>query len=93
MPAPKSTEQTTEQPAPSYPVIETFVERASRDDVEVLFTQVRDALAGLKGPKAEQAKKALAALERTEELLLHLLDVREQISAEKTPEPTGKRRK
>lgn len=84
MPAPKQQPQAA-QPAsePMYPVIESFVERANGEDVSHLFDSVRDALTDLKGPKAEQKKKVEKALERTEELLSHLLQVREKLEAEK----------
>lgn len=66
-----------------YPVIEAFVEKASADEVDQFFTSVKTGLTELKGPKAEQAKKVGAALARTEELLSHLLQVRETLEAEK----------
>lgn len=69
-------------PTPSFPAIESFIERASADEVRSLFTPVKNELANLKGPKAEQAKKAQAAIARTEELLGVLLETRERLVAE-----------
>lgn len=66
-----------------YPVIESFAEYASRDDVAAVFGPLKERLAALKGPKVEQAKKAKVALERTEELLLQLVETREKLEAEK----------
>ncbi len=84
MPNPKPTATPAPAPAePLYPVIESFVETASPAEVDQLFTQLKDGLANLKGPKAEQAKKVQAALERTEELLSFLIGVREKLEAEK----------
>lgn len=82
MPAPnEQSREATVQPEPQYPVIEAFVERASAEDVAHLFDGVKQGLGALKGPRAEQAKKVSVALERTEELLSHLLQVREKLEA------------
>ncbi|MBE2250966.1 MAG: hypothetical protein IAE78_15620 [Myxococcus sp.] len=70
-------------PQPEYPVIATFVDAAQQADIDNLFSDVREGLAALKGPKAEQAKKVAKALERTEELMSHLLQVREKIASER----------
>jgi hypothetical protein len=70
-------------PQPEYPVIATFVDAAQKADVEALFGDIREGLAGLKGPKAEQARKVSKAIERTEELMSHLLQVREKIAADR----------
>ena len=69
-------------PAPSYPHIEAFIERATPEELSGLFTSVKQGLEGLKGPKAEHAKKVQAAISRTEELLGVLLDTRERLVAE-----------
>lgn len=69
-------------PAPSFPAIESFIERASAEEVQALFSPVKTELANLKGPKAEHAKKAQAAISRTEELLAVLLETRERLVAE-----------
>ena len=70
-------------PQPEYPVIATFVDVAQQAEVDALFGDIREGLGGLKGPKAEQAKKIAKAIERTEELMSHLLQVREKIAAER----------
>ena len=67
------------EPQSSYPELEAFVERASADDVGELFTRLKGSLETLKGPRTEQAKKAKVALERTEELLGRLLELRENL--------------
>jgi hypothetical protein len=69
-------------PAPSFPAIESFIERASAEEVQSLFAPVKNELTNLKGPKAEQAKKAQTAISRTEELLGVLLETRERLVAE-----------
>ena len=69
-------------PTPSFPAIEAFIETASAEEVRSLFNPVKNELAGLKGPKAEHAKKVQAAISRAEELLAVLLDTREQMVAE-----------
>ena len=43
----------------------------------------RSQLGSLKGPKAEQGKKVGKAIERTEELLSYLLQVREKLEADR----------
>ena len=75
-------------PAPSYPAIEGFVERASAEEVEGAFASLEGPLAALKGPRAAQGKKVEAAVARTRELLSHLVETRERLEAEKK----GKRR-
>jgi hypothetical protein len=72
---------------PLYPVIESLVEWVTRDEVGTLFSPIKQELGALKGPRAEQAKKVKAAIERTEELLLHLIDVREALAQEKKDKP------
>jgi hypothetical protein len=69
-------------PTPSYPAIEFFIERASVEEIQGLFTPIKEALTGLKGPKAEQGKKVQAALSSAEELLGILLETRERLVAE-----------
>lgn len=70
-------------PEPSYPVIEGFVEKATADDISGMFEDLKSQLGGLKGPKAEQGKKIGKAIERTEELLSYLLQVREKLEADR----------
>ncbi len=64
-------------PTPSFPAIESFIERATAEEVRSLFTPVKNELAHLKGPKVEQAKKVQAAFSRSVELLGVLLETRE----------------
>lgn len=68
-------------PTPSYPAIEAFIEVATHDEVGALFASVTEAVAHLKGPRAEQGKRVLMAVEHTQALLSHLLQVRENIEA------------
>ena len=70
-------------PEPSYPVIEGFVEKATAEDTANLFKDLKAQLGTLKGPKAEQGKKIGKAIERTEELLSYLLQVREKLEADR----------
>jgi len=69
--------------------LEAFIERASKEDVAALFSGLKQSLDELKGPRAEQAKKVRLALERTEELLVRLLDVRENLV--QPPKPGSKK--
>jgi hypothetical protein len=74
-------------PAPAddsrYPAVERFIESASKDDVSQVFASVRDGLAGVKGPKAENGKKVSVAVDRAEELFGFLLEVRERMLTDK----------
>ncbi len=70
-------------PQPEYPNLEQFIEGASADSIATLLNPIREALDGLKGPRAEHGKKAMKAVERTEALLAHLLQVREQIEVQR----------
>jgi hypothetical protein len=83
--AARRTEEPTRppMPQPEYPAIATFVDAAQQSDVEALFEPLRAGLSALKGPKADQAKKVTKAIERTEELMSHLLQVREKIASER----------
>lgn len=82
--APKSAPEAQEPlPAPSYPTIEAFVERATSGDVSEAFKDIQESLTGLKGPRAQQAKKVEVAIDRTRELLSYLVEVREKIESEK----------
>ncbi len=69
-------------PTATYPVVESFIERATPEEVAGLFASVKQELTAVKGPKAEQAKKAQAAISRAEELLGILLETRERLVAE-----------
>lgn len=86
--APKSKAKPAEEAAAPitesvYPTIEGFIETASAAEVKALYDDVREALGSLKGPRAEQGKKAGKGVARTEELLSFLLQVREKIEAER----------
>ena len=65
-----------------YPSLEAFVERESRTSVDELFAPTRATLSEAKGTKAASAKKAAAAIEKTQALLQHLFDVRERLARE-----------
>ena len=83
MPAPKNPPAAAAPEKESnYPVLEQFVERAGPDDVNQLFASLRASLGGLKGPRTEQAKKVESAIALTEELLSHLLQVREKLQVD-----------
>jgi hypothetical protein len=72
---------------PLYPALEGFIESATEDDIRGLYTSLREGLAELKGPRAELGKKAAAAIQRTEELLFFLLQIREKIEENKRGGP------
>ncbi len=76
---------------PLYPAIEGFVEKATPEEIGSLFTALKSGLSEMKGPKAEQAKKIGKAVERTEELLSHLLQVREKLDADRKAGGKGRR--
>jgi hypothetical protein len=89
-PAPKES-QLPPLPEPQYPQIEGFIELSGTGDIEALFGPLKESLAGLKGPRADHAKKANKGIQRTEELLSHLLEVREKLRAAKAGGPKGRR--
>ena len=70
-------------PTPTYPAIETLIEYVTADELTTLFAPVSTALAELKGPRAEQGKRAAKAVEHTQGLLSHLLQVREKLEAQR----------
>ena len=71
-----------EPPERTYPALEEFVERGSRDEAKKLFAPTRKRLGELgKGPRAPAAKKALLAIDRVEGLLGELVDLRESLAA------------
>ncbi|MFZ5441671.1 MAG: hypothetical protein ACOZQL_16840 [Myxococcota bacterium] len=78
-------------PEPSYPSIEGFIETATADAIAGAFTDLKEQLGALKGPKAEQAKKVGKAIERTEELLSYLLQVREKLEADRKGKGGGRK--
>ena len=49
------------------------------ENVDQVFLELRDRLEKLKGSRAQLGKKVEKALERTEELFRHLIQVREQM--------------
>ena len=79
-----------ELPAPSYPAVESLLETASMEEVQAFFGPVKAGLGELKGPRAELGKKAQAALARSEELLVLLVETRERLIAE-AKAPKGRR--
>jgi hypothetical protein len=64
---------------PLYPALEGFVEFATPEELASVFAPLKADLAQLKGSRAEPAKKAQGAVERTEELLQYLLQLREKL--------------
>jgi hypothetical protein len=78
-------------PEPSYPQIEGFIELSGTGDIEALFGPLRQSLAAVKGPRTDQARKVTKAIQRTEELLSHLLEVREKLRAARESAPKGRR--
>ncbi len=81
MPDSDSTNAPPPLPTPTYPAIESLIEAANADELQKLFSSVSAAIADLKGPRAEQGKKAAKAVEHTQALLSHLLQVREKLEA------------
>lgn len=75
----------------AYPAIESFIERATKEEISELFDPLKAGLSALKGPRADQAKKVHKAIEKTEELLSHLLQVREKLEAERNDKPLARR--
>ena len=94
MPA-KKTAKTPPAPVadnePLYPAIEGFIERATAEEIAELFSPLKEGLSALKGPRADQAKKVGKAIQKTEELLSHLLQVRERLEAERKDKPASRR--
>lgn len=64
-----------------YPGIEIFLESHDRGEVAGRFAETKQALEALPKPKAEQGKRALAAIEHTQSLLHQLFDVKEKMAA------------
>ena len=52
-------------PTPTYPALETLIEYVTADELAALFSAVTAAVAELKGPRAEQGKRAIKAVEHT----------------------------
>jgi hypothetical protein len=68
-----------------YPAIEVFLESSERGEIAACFAETKQALEGLPKPKAEQGKRALAAIEHTQSLLNQLFDVKEKMTADAAP--------
>jgi type III secretion system FlhB-like substrate exporter len=66
-------------PAPSYPALESFIETATEAEIEVLYQPLLEALAELKGPQADKARKIDVAISKSSELLKLLLEVRTRL--------------
>jgi ABC-type transporter Mla subunit MlaD len=66
-----------------YPAIEAFIDKATSDDITALLKPIHTSLSTLKGPQAAHGKKIEKALERTQELLQFLLQVREKIEQDR----------
>jgi hypothetical protein len=79
------------EPESLYPSIEAFIETATADEIGAFFGSIKDGLGTLKGPRAENGKKVGKAIERTEELLTFLLQVREKIEEERKGGARGQR--
>ncbi|PZR07860.1 MAG: hypothetical protein DI536_26205 [Archangium gephyra] len=87
-------QQEAQQPeisSPSYPAIEGFIETRSAADIGETFQNLKDQLATLKGPRAEQAKKVGKAIERTEELLSYLMQVKEKLESDRKGKGGGRK--
>ncbi|MCL2625546.1 MAG: hypothetical protein FWD46_01840 [Cystobacterineae bacterium] len=69
-------------PPPSYPALESFIETATEAELEVLYEPLLEALAELKGPQADKAKKIGVAIDKSMELLRILVDVRTRLEGE-----------
>lgn len=67
----------------NYPAIEGFIDTVPAADIPNTFKDLKEQLAALKGPRAEQAKKVGKAIERTEELLSYLMQVKEKLEADR----------
>jgi hypothetical protein len=74
-----------------YPNIETFLENNDRTAISPHFEATREAIKKLPKAKAEQAKRALAALDHTESLLKQLFDVKDKLLEEAKGSKSRKR--
>ena len=68
-----------------YANLEAFLEQEQRSAVRELFDATREKLDDAKGSKAAGAKKAISAIDKTEQLLHHLFDVKERLARETAP--------
>jgi len=81
-PAERKSEEEPVLPAPSYPALESFIETATEAEIEVLYQPILEALAELKGPLADKARKIDIAISKSSELLSLLLGVRARLEEE-----------
>lgn len=70
-----------------YPSLEQFVETATSEEVESLLASIKSELSNLKGPLAEKSQKVALAIATTEELLRHLLEIRNRLESEVKSNP------
>ncbi len=70
-----------------YPSLEAFVETEPRSAIGELYETPKKELSSARGTKAAAAKKALAAIERTEDLLQYLFDVKDRMTVEGAGKP------
>jgi len=69
-------------PVPSYPALESFIETATEAEIEALYQPILQALAELRGPQVDKAKKVEEAISKSTELLNILLGVRARLEDE-----------
>ena len=81
----KETSRGSTAPARFYANLESFLEQEPRSAVRELFDGTREKLSEAKGTKAANAKKAIGAIDKTEQLLHHLFDVKERLAREAQP--------
>ncbi len=82
------------KPERLYPTLEQFIEGAAKDDPKKLFATTRKRLSELaKGAKGPAAQKVLAAVDRTEELLVELLNLRESLVPQAGSLPKSRRQR
>ncbi|MCL2013102.1 MAG: hypothetical protein FWG75_09990 [Cystobacterineae bacterium] len=81
-PSPENSPEASALPTPSYPALESFIETATEAELEVLYEPLLEALAELKGPQADKAKKIGDAISNSKDLLRILLDVRARLEEE-----------
>ncbi|HEY3452295.1 MAG TPA: hypothetical protein VGK67_38475 [Myxococcales bacterium] len=75
----------------TYPNLERFLEQADRNSVAKLFGATKKKLEALSGAKAPGAKKTLAAIEKVEELLGELYQVRVRMEEDARKAKTTRR--
>lgn len=70
---------TSDEVADAFPSLSRFAERCDRDSASEFFRETKTKLESLTGWRTAPAKKALAAIERVESLLLELYEIRLQL--------------